>query len=111
MDLSNKVFELIENEDGLAASKTKMVFDNSISPYRATYSGDNVHYGNAIVSASSNEISMLYQALTKEGELVAGKAKVYLTSPDSQLLKMQLHWQWLTGDMSSGISHWCEIDA
>lgn len=111
MNLSNKVFELINNEDGLAASKTKMVFDNGVRPNRAIYSGENVLYGNAIVSSNSNDISMLYQALTNEGELVAGKAKVNITISDFKLLKMELHWQWLTGDLSSGISHWREIDA
>ena len=40
LNLSNKVFELIENSDALAAKKTRMVFEKATSSYRATDIGE-----------------------------------------------------------------------
>lgn len=111
MNLSNKVFELVDNKDGLAASKTKMVFGTGNLPYKGTYTGENVEFGNVIVSSNNNEMNMLYHALTVDGELVAGKALVHLSVEVSNKLKMQLNWQWLTGDLSSGTSYWLEVNA
>jgi len=109
LNLSNKVFELIENTDGLAAKKTRMIFENDTQPYRAIYTGENVEFGNVIVTTSNGVMNMLYQALTKDGELVAGKAKVNMSTESTTYLEMTLHWQWLTGDLSSGTSRWKEV--
>jgi len=54
---------------------------------------------------------MVYHALTQQGELVAGKAQVQLVRKDLGNLEMQLNWQWLTGELSSGISRWEEVNA
>jgi hypothetical protein len=111
LNLSNKIFELIENNDGLAAEKTRMIFENGTSPYRAIYAGENVEYGNVIVTTNNNTMNMLYQALTRDGVLVAGKAQVSMSAINPASLEMTLHWQWLTGDFSSGISRWKEVNA
>mgnify|MGYP005989951659 CR=1 FL=1 len=111
MKLSNRKFELIENEAGLASEKTLMVFDNSSHPYKASYSGPNVKYGHIIVSTDKSETIMLYHSLSKDGDLAAGRAKVTLKEINSSTTEMQLHWHWLTGDLSSGISKWSEINA
>ena len=111
MNLSNKKFKLIENKEGLASDSTVMVFENSDLPYRANYTGPNIDYGHAIVSSEDGKLTMLYHALSKEGELSAGKATVNLNKVSSGNLEMQLDWHWLTGDLSSGISRWCELDA
>jgi len=109
MDLSGKVFELIENNSGLAGGSTRMVFSDCSTPYEATYSGPNVSNGHVLVMESNNRLNMVYQALANEGELVAGKAEVVLNLKIEEKLNMQLNWQWLTGDLSSGISRWVEI--
>lgn len=102
---------MIENADGLAGDKTRMIFDDGTSPYRAIYTGENIEYGNVIVTTNKNTLNMLYQALTTEGDLVAGKAQVNISAISSTSLEMELQWQWLTGDLSSGISRWKEVDA
>jgi hypothetical protein len=111
VNLSNKTFKLIENKDGLAASNTIMAFNGNNSPYIATYTGINVQYGNVMVTTGNNGVNMIYHAFTSDNELVAGKASVYLSQGVSNKLNMKLHWQWLTGDLSAGISHWVELDA
>jgi len=110
MELTSKTFQLIENQDGLASSSTRMIFNSSNAPYEATYSGPNVSNGHVLVF-KNDTLDMVYHALTHEGKLVAGKAVVELTIEEPETLKMQLNWQWLTGDLTSGISRWIEINA
>jgi len=101
---------LIENEQGLAGSSTRMVFTNNSSPYEATYSGPNVSNGHVLASYIDETLTMIYHAFTAEGQLVAGKATVELSETSAGNLLMQLNWQWLTDDKSTGISKWREIN-
>ena len=111
MDLSNKWFELVENSDGHASAKTIMKFSEQSDPFIGTYSGPNTRHGQVIVRTSKDGLTeMLYQSLTTDDELVAGKAKVTLSEDKSEKLVMQLNWQWLTGSLNSGVSIWHEID-
>lgn len=98
-ELRDQTYELIENADGHAEGKTRLAFSNS-ETVNATYTGPNVVFGNAIV----HEAEMVYQALTVEGELNAGRATISIE--DGILV---LHWTWLTGDRSSGVSRWRKI--
>lgn len=110
MNLSNKNFELVENSDGHASAKTIMKFSEQINPFIGTYTGPNNVYGQVIVRTSKDSlIEMLYQSLTTEDELVAGKAIITLSENESGKLLMQLNWQWLTGSLSSDVSIWHEI--
>lgn len=110
MNLSNKQFELVENSDGHASAKTIMKFSNHTEPFLATYTGPNTVYGQVIVRTSkTGDLEMLYQSLTTESELVAGRAQVILSENENHKMVMQLNWQWLTGSLSNGISIWHEI--
>lgn len=109
MDLSRRTFELVENTDGLAASTTRISFETGTGPFRGTYKGPNIAHGQVLVSDADGELRMLYHALTISDELVAGQADVSISEQDP--LRMQLKWQWLTGDLSSGVSNWIEVDA
>ncbi|MEH6455805.1 MAG: hypothetical protein V7749_05760 [Cocleimonas sp.] len=111
MKLSNRKFKLIENKKGLASGETIMVFDNTDLPYKAIYNGPNIEYGHVLVSLENENLTMLYHSLSRDGELSAGKATVTLSKINSGNLEMQLDWHWLTGNLSSGISKWCEIIA
>jgi len=110
MNLSNRQFELVENSDGHASATTIMKFSGQTEPFQGTYIGPNTIYGQVIVRTSPNGITeMLYQSLTSDNELVAGRAQVSLREEDDQPAEMQLNWQWLTGSLASGISMWREI--
>ena len=108
MNLSNKTFDLIENNTGLAASQTRMIFNHHSDPFEATYTGPNVSNGHVLVSRKKDKFDMIYHALSAEGLLVAGKADVSFSTNDGNLI-MQLNWQWLTDDLSSGVSLWTEV--
>ncbi len=110
MNLSNRQFELVENSDGHASAKTIMKFSEQAAPFLGTYTGPNTIHGQVIVRISpTGQTEMLYQSLTTDGELVAGRAQVSFREEDDQVTEMQLNWQWLTGSLTSGISIWREI--
>jgi hypothetical protein len=112
LNLANKHFELVDNPDGLASPKTIMVFTKHTEPFLGTYTGPNTIQGQVLVHTSPNgQTEMLYQSLTSDGELVAGRAKVILIDEAGKPTTMQLNWQWLTGSLSSGVSIWREIIA
>lgn len=109
MDLSKRTFELVENNDGLAANETRISFAAGSEPFSGTYQGSNIVHGQVLVSNADGTSRMLYHALTISGDLVAGKAEVSFSG--NEPLRMQLNWQWLTGDLSSGTSNWIEVNA
>jgi len=109
MRLSDRSFELVENADGHAAGQTVMTFHPGTEPCRATYSGPNVRFGHALVEKINGEARMVYHALTDEGELVAGKARVFFFEADDGSIEMHLRWQWLNSDAGGGISKWREL--
>jgi hypothetical protein len=110
MNLSNRQFELVENSDGYASAKTIMKFSEQTEPFQGTYTGPNTIHGQVIVRTSpTGQTEMLYQSLTSDGELVAGRAQVSLCEEGGQPTEMQLNWQWFTGSLASGISIWREI--
>lgn len=112
MNLSNRHFELVENTGGHASARTIMRFGEQVQPFLGTYTGPNTVHGQVIVyTKPSGMTEMLYQSLTTDGELVAGRAEVSLIEHADQPLRMKLRWQWLTGSLSSGTSLWQEIPA
>ncbi|MDH3494530.1 MAG: hypothetical protein OEM82_13320 [Acidobacteriota bacterium] len=108
MNIAERSFELIENNDGPAAGRTVMKFGRRTEPCRATYSGPNVRFGHALVEEVEGEARMVYHALTDEGALVAGKARVSFFEADDGSIEMHLRWKWLDGE-GGGISKWREI--
>ena len=105
IELRNKTFELIENEEGHALESTRMAFGSAQDPFTAIYSGPNTSLGQVLVSDSR----MLYQSADLEGNLSAGEAAISFAQTNGTST-MVLNWRWLTGDQSSGISKWREVD-
>ena len=103
-DYANKQFTLTQNSQGHASTQTVMQFGPQRNPWQATYSGDNTKIGQVLIQRGEHGDEMVYQAVTEHDVLVAGRAQVKV---DTNLpVTMSLHWQWLTGDRSNGISTW-----
>lgn len=103
LSLAGKSFALVENDEGHASASTLMVFDARTDVCTATYTGPNVKFGHVVVS----ENQMLYHAYNEDGSLSAGVATIRLKMDASEKIsEMMLQWKWLTGDLSSGVSHW-----
>lgn len=107
--LANRKFRLTSNPDGLVSGETIMLFGPGESPFLGTYTGPETKSGQ-VVAAYENDgmLRMIYQSLTTDLKLVAGKADVSFSSGADGSVSMVLNWQWLTKG-GSGRSVWLEI--
>ncbi|MCL6295705.1 hypothetical protein [Jejuia spongiicola] len=108
-NLNNKTFSLIENsKNGKVNSETIFNYKQEGNIVTADYFGGSIKYGKIIATLNNNTLDMLYQCITTENELKAGKAiaKISLTTNNKMMLK--LNWEWLGNKNESGISEYIE---
>jgi hypothetical protein len=108
-NFNNKIFYLLENsESGKVNSDTVFKYQQKDNVITADYYGGTIKYGKIIATLENNQLNMLYQCVTSEDELKAGKAiaTVSLNKRDKILLK--LNWQWLNGNKEKGVSEYLE---
>jgi hypothetical protein len=104
-----KKFVLIEN------SKHGTVNDQTIFNYQqegdlvtAEYSGGLIKCGKIIAILKGDELNMLYQCLTTDNQLRAGKAIAKITLTEAGKLKLLLNWEWLGQSHEKGQSEYIE---
>ena len=105
----NKTFYLLENsESGKVNSETVFKYQQEGNIVTAEYIGGTIKYGKIIATLNNNILNMLYQCVTTENELKAGKAiaKISLNKDNKILLK--LNWQWLNDNKEKGVSEYLE---
>jgi len=115
-NLHNKTFTLVQNsEHGATDSQTIFHYQQEGDLVTADYSGGSIRYGKIIARLENDHLQMLYQCMTNEGELKAGKAsaKLSFNEPASPLgrsekIKMQLDWEWLNDSKKKGRSEYLE---
>lgn len=110
-DFNNKRFALIQNSDN-GAVNTETIFhykqeDNLVT---ADYFGGTIKYGKIIAELKDDKLNMLYQCLTIDNELKAGKAIAQITFTVNNKIKLSLDWEWLTNGNDKGKSEYIEID-
>ncbi|MGJ8745515.1 hypothetical protein [Polaribacter sp.] len=108
-NFNNKVFYLLENsESGKVNSETVFNYQQKGNIVTADYAGGTIKYGKIIATLHDDFLNMIYQCVTSENELKAGKAvaKISLTKEKKILLK--LNWQWVSGNMEKGVSEYIE---
>ena len=79
--------------------------DNIIT---ADYYGGPIKYGKIIANLSNNKLHMLYQCITTEYELKAGKAIAEISLTKHKKIKLKLNWEWLGEKNESGVSEYIE---
>ncbi|MEO9569685.1 MAG: hypothetical protein ABJH82_04525 [Polaribacter sp.] len=105
----NKTFYLLENSVyGKVNTDTVFKYQQKDNIVTADYSGGTIKYGKIITTLDNDKLQALYQCVTSENELKAGKsiAKISLTKENKILLK--LNWQWLNGNKEKGVSEYLE---
>ena len=105
----NKTFYLVENsERGKVNSDTVFNYQQKENIVTADYFGGTIKYGKIIATLDDDILNMMYQCVTTENELKAGKAiaKISLTKQGKILLK--LDWQWLNQNREKGVSEYLE---
>jgi len=108
-NFNNKNFSLIENsENGSASSKTIFKYKQEGNLVTADYEGGGISYGKIIAKLENDTLHMLYQCLTDEGGLKAGKAIAKVSLNTKNKIRLSLDWQWLGESGKKGTSEYIE---
>jgi hypothetical protein len=117
IDFNNKKFALIQNsENGEVNADTVFEYRQDNNLVTADYYGGTIKYGKIIAELQHDKLNMLYQCLTTDNELKAGRAvaKISFTDKakftDKGKMKLTLDWEWLTDLNKKGTSEYIEID-
>lgn len=110
-DFNNKKFALVQNTDnGQVNPETIFEYKQDGNLVTADYFGGTVRYGKIIANLQNDELNMLYQCLTTDNELKAGKATAQISLTENGKIKLKLNWQWLNNESDKGISEYIEIE-
>lgn len=108
-NLNNRNFSLLVNSrNGKANSDTQFNYKQDENLVTADYFGGSIKYGKIIDLLNKNKLNMLYQCITTENELKAGKAIAEINFTEEGKMKLKLNWQWLGENNESGISEYIE---
>ena len=110
INFNNKKFILLENsKSGTVNSNTIFTYEQSGNLVTANYQGGVIKYGKIIAHKKKDELFMLYQCISIENELKAGKAIAKISLTKNNKIKLKLNWKWLTDDFSTGTSEYIEL--
>lgn len=109
-NFNNKKFGLIQNsENGQVSLDTIFEYRQNNNLVTADYFGGTIKYGKIIADLKGDELNMLYQCLTTDNLLKAGKALAKISLTETGKIKLSLDWQWLTDSKEKGQSEYIEI--
>ena len=109
IDFNNKTFSLITNsENGEVDETTIFEYEQKGDLVTANYYGGTIKYGKIIAVLKDDKLDMLYQCLTVDNELKAGKAIAHIIVTPEDKIRLKLHWHWLDDENLSGISEYLE---
>ena len=110
-NFNNKKFVLLQNsEKGQVNSETIFEYKQVNNLVTADYYGGTIKYGKIIANLKDDELNMLYQCLTTDNQLKAGKALAKITMTETGKMKLSLNWEWLTNSNEKGNSEYMEIE-
>ena len=110
-NFNNKKFGLIQNsENGQVNLDTVFEYKQDNNLVTADYYGGTIKYGKIIADLQDDKLNMLYQCLTTDNELKAGKAVAQISLTDEGKMKLTLNWEWLTNPNNKGTSEYVEIE-
>ncbi|GAA3603205.1 hypothetical protein Q4Q39_13865 [Flavivirga amylovorans] len=108
-NFNDKTFSLIENsENGKVNSETIFKYKQKGNLVTAEYYGGTIKYGKIIAHLKNDKLDMLYQCITTENELKAGKAIAEISLTNNNKIKLKLNWEWLENKNERGISEYIE---
>lgn len=109
IDLHNKTFLLVENsKKGTVNAETVFHYKQHGALVTAEYQGGPITCGKIIAVLKNNTLDMLYQCLTTDNELKAGKASAKISFTENDKMKLKLNWQWMDKTKEKGTSVYIE---
>ena len=110
INFNGKKFVLVDNaKNGTVTSDTIFEYKQDGDLVTADYHGGIIKYGKIIARVEGEKLIMLYQCITKENEMKAGKAIAEISLTENNKIKLILDWQWLTDDLTTGKSEYIEL--
>lgn len=108
-NFDKKRFLLVANSDsGEVDTSTVFEYQQDGDVVTADYEGGTVITGKIIAHIVDDKLHMLYQCITTDKTLKAGKAIADITITDKQKIQLTLDWQWLNGSGDKGRSTYIE---
>ncbi len=108
-NFDNKTFTLVENsQNGSANTKTIFEYKQEGDLVTADYQGGGIKYGKIIARLENDTLHMLYQCLTNENKLRAGKATAKVSLNEKSKIRLRLNWEWLGKNEEKGTSEYIE---
>lgn len=109
-NFNNKTFALVDNSsEGKVNHDTVFNYKQEGNIVTADYYGGSIVYGKIIAILKGDELEMLYECVTTNSELKAGKALAKISLSEQHKLKLLLDWQWLNGGLEKGTSEYIEL--
>lgn len=110
LNFNNKKFALLENStNGKVDTETIFIYKQKGNLVTAEYHEGRIAYGKIIALLNKDKLDMLYQCMTTDNQLKAGKAIANITLSENQKIKLKLDWEWLNGNKTSGNSEYIEL--
>lgn len=108
-DFNNKTFYLLENsKSGKVNSETNFNYYQNENIVTADYSGGTIKTGKIIATLEKDTLNMLYQCITTDNTLKAGKAIAKISITKDNKIHLKLDWEWLNGTKEKGTSQYIE---
>lgn len=110
-NLDGKIFRSVSNTDnGDVSSRTRFHYRQSANVVTATYSGGGIVVGHLVAKMlDDGRLDMRYHHLNDRGDLMLGTCQSTPERLPDGRLRFKEHWQWLSGDGSSGYSEVEEV--
>ena len=110
-NFNNKKFVLVENsENGQVNTETIFEYQQQVNLVTANYKGGSITYGKIIAILDNDRLDMLYQCVTTENELKAGKAIAKISKNENGKIILDLDWEWLNvANAEKGKSRYIEV--
>ncbi len=110
-NFNHKNFALLQNSaNGKVTGETVFKYKQNGDLVTADYSGGTIKYGKIIAILKGDELEMIYQCVTTDNQLKAGKAIAKITLTDDGNMKLSLNWEWLADGNEKGKSEYIEVD-
>lgn len=109
-NFNNKRFSTVANSSGgQANSETVFTYSQEGKLVTADYSGGGVRFGKIIARLQDDTLDMVYQCMTDDLQLKAGKAIANIHYNENNKMVLFLNWEWITGGSDKGQSTYVEI--
>jgi hypothetical protein len=110
IDFNNKTFSLVENSaNGKVGTDTVFKYKQDGNLVTADYFGGTIKYGKIIANLTGDRLDMLYQCMTDDNELKAGRATALISLAENRKMNLKLNWEWLGDNKESGTSEYVEL--